>query len=388
MEILVTNIEVSERKRPIVARVVNELVESIKVEGLLQPPVVRAIPGSERFKLLVGAQRVEAYKQMGWTHIPVIVLDHSARVADAKLAAKQRGASQEQIDSITEELFDELAEINENIVRENLPPEIEEIQLARRKAIFQALHPEATKTGSQAKATRAAAAKRNALKTGEVPEVQNEPADSGRTTGTFIADTAAVTGKSESTIKREVRRGETPGAEKLVGCGTSAKERDAIADLHKEDPEGAQEVISKIASGEAAGTVLAKTKKKKTKLRQKDWYEEYELPADLKFTLWEIAAHLSDACESSDADALQCKKDAQARLPELKALCDEGKEVDAQSIADALETTAEHIRESYEKTDIETMLSYLISNSAALSEYGFRSDVQALVVRFKALANA
>jgi ParB family transcriptional regulator, chromosome partitioning protein len=54
-----------------------ELQESIRVNGLLQPPVVRPAPGSQpgRFELVAGERRFRCVRDLGWEEIPVFVRD-------------------------------------------------------------------------------------------------------------------------------------------------------------------------------------------------------------------------------------------------------------------------------------------------------------------------
>lgn len=53
-----------------------ELTASIRENGLLQPLVVRPVPGaSERFELVVGERRFRAVSRLGWDDVPVVVRD-------------------------------------------------------------------------------------------------------------------------------------------------------------------------------------------------------------------------------------------------------------------------------------------------------------------------
>jgi ParB family chromosome partitioning protein len=55
-----------------------ELTSSIRENGLLQPLVVRPVPGSsDRFELVVGERRFRAISRLGWEDVPVIVRDAS-----------------------------------------------------------------------------------------------------------------------------------------------------------------------------------------------------------------------------------------------------------------------------------------------------------------------
>ncbi len=54
-----------------------ELRESIRVNGLLQPPVVRPAPGARgaRFELVAGERRFRCVRDLGWDEVPVLVRD-------------------------------------------------------------------------------------------------------------------------------------------------------------------------------------------------------------------------------------------------------------------------------------------------------------------------
>ena len=52
-----------------------ELVHSIREIGILQPIVVREIPGSDTYELIMGERRLRASKEVGLESIPVIIRD-------------------------------------------------------------------------------------------------------------------------------------------------------------------------------------------------------------------------------------------------------------------------------------------------------------------------
>ena len=88
-----------------------------------------------------------------------------------------------------DDLHAELAMIDENLCRAELSPADKARQTARRKVIYEALHPD-TRHGS--------------------PGVSRQVGDTRERTDTdrFTADTAARTGQSERTVQRNVERGE------------------------------------------------------------------------------------------------------------------------------------------------------------------------------------
>jgi ParB family chromosome partitioning protein len=155
--IAIKDIRVGQRKRK--AEDVSDLVESIGQLGLLQPIVVTADN-----RLVAGFRRLQACKQLGWTTIPAKIV---------------------QLD----ELKTELAEIDENLIRQELT-ELEKAEhLARRKEIYEALYPEAKQYSSE---------KQRQRRTGQ-------PA--GTVLAGFTTDTAAKTGLTESAIRKTVQIG-------------------------------------------------------------------------------------------------------------------------------------------------------------------------------------
>ena len=102
-----------------------QLKESIQKLGLLHPIII-----SQDYRLLAGYRRFSAMKELGYKIIPVIIKKN-----------------------LTE--LDELdIEIEENWIRKNLTSYEMDIALAKRKEIYDKLHPEATKKGSYQKQVR------------------------------------------------------------------------------------------------------------------------------------------------------------------------------------------------------------------------------------------
>jgi ParB-like chromosome segregation protein Spo0J len=95
---------------------VSELCESINAIGLLQPIAV-----SETFELIIGRHRFLAFQKLGLPRIPGIILS---------------------LDSIRQQI----AELDENLVRRNLSVLERGQTLKRRKELYESLHPE-TKRG-------------------------------------------------------------------------------------------------------------------------------------------------------------------------------------------------------------------------------------------------
>jgi N6-adenosine-specific RNA methylase IME4/ParB-like chromosome segregation protein Spo0J len=110
MKLSLRDIKVPNGRRPVGD--IRELVASIERVGLLHPVVV-----TEDHQLVAGLHRLRACEQLGWTKIPVTI------VPKAKLT-------------------NELAELDENLVRAELTVLQRAEGLARRKRIYEALHPE------------------------------------------------------------------------------------------------------------------------------------------------------------------------------------------------------------------------------------------------------
>ena len=124
-EIAIDSIRVIKRIRPADSAKVLSLADSIKQLGLMNPISVRP-----DYQLIAGLHRLEACKKLGWTTIPAIIHDYSATN-----------------DGATAELLAELAEIDENLIRNDLTELQQGIQHARRKRIYEALHPETKADG-------------------------------------------------------------------------------------------------------------------------------------------------------------------------------------------------------------------------------------------------
>ena len=188
------------------------LVQSIKGIGLQVPIIVRAINGGEetskKYEILAGHHRYAACSKLKMRTIPCII-----RAVD--------------------DLRAELITIDENLCRENLTPAQEAKAIARRKEIYEALHPE-TKRGA----------------VGGGRDQSRQIGDSEKATR-FTKTTAKLTGKPERNIQRAARRGTKIGSEQLDRlAGTSLDkgvELDALADLPAQKQNA---LIERAAKGE------------------------------------------------------------------------------------------------------------------------------------------
>lgn len=198
---------------------VAELVRSIRDVGLRQPISVRPLTGGQ-YEIRGGLHRHAAFIDLGKPTIPAFVRDD-------------------------DDLRAELAEIDENLIRNELSPAERSIAVARRKEIYEALHPETAHGGD-----RNSSRKFCDLKEGEaVPR--------------FTKATADASGTSERKVQLDAARGEKIGTEALKKvAGTSldkGEELDALAKL----PEPKRAAI--IDRAKAGDRVSAKVELKKDK---------------------------------------------------------------------------------------------------------------------------
>ena len=214
IEVPVALCRASPTARPIKPGHVLVLAESIKEIGLRQPINVRAI--DDGYEIRGGGHRHAAFVMLERETIPAIVSDDN-------------------------DLRAELAEIDENLIRNDLSPAERDIAIARRKGIYEALHPE-TKIGATGKGRS---------KVRQVGEA-NAPVER------FSKATAEATGQGERTIQRSVSRVESIGAGTLQRViGTALDKGEEIDALGKLSPAKREEVIVKAEAGEKVSATLA-----------------------------------------------------------------------------------------------------------------------------------
>lgn len=172
----------SDGGRAIKQKHVKALSESIAVDGLLCP-----ISVTTDGKIVCGRHRLHACRSLGWKKIPAVVVDFDA-------------------------IHAELAEIDENVVRKDLSAIERSKALARRKELYEALHPETVKGTAGGKAS--GKARGNGGTTDNMSVVPS-----------FAADTAAATGQSERQVRRDV----------AIGIGIPDEVADIIADTKLAD---------------------------------------------------------------------------------------------------------------------------------------------------------
>lgn len=199
----ISSVVIGRNRRPAKPDKVAQLADSICEIGLINPITV-----TTEGALVAGRHRLEACKSLGWEEIPASV------VALGILQA-------------------ELAEIDENLIRNELSELEQGVQLARRKEIHLALYPE---TGR-----------------GKTPGNQYTGQKRETETISFSQDVAKKTGVTERTIRNKTKIGEalTEVAPRLMDTPVADSQKDLLA-LARMGEDEREEVVQKIESGAAA----------------------------------------------------------------------------------------------------------------------------------------
>ncbi|WP_312595462.1 ParB/RepB/Spo0J family partition protein [Brevundimonas sp.] len=194
MNIPIDQISTFDRVRQASRPQVDALVASIREVGLLNP--ITVAPTDVGFALVAGMHRLEACRMLGMTAVPAITLD---------LDANQRI----------------IAECDENLCAPTLTASERAEFTRRRKAAYEALHPETI---------------HGAIGGGH--DQSRQLGDSAKAPR-FTTDTAAATGQSERAVQRDAERGEKVSDEALgMIKGTrldTGKYLDSIKNLAPED---------------------------------------------------------------------------------------------------------------------------------------------------------
>lgn len=198
--------------RALDARKVAAIAESVREVGLLSPIIVREAMKlrngvkAEAWEIVAGHHRYEACAvHLRWEEVPCVVVD-------------------------TTDLLAELMSIDENLCRAELSPAEAAYQTARRKEVYEALHPE-TKHGVAGASTRWDA-------------VDN------LSTASFADSTASSTGRDPRSVRRDAARGEALGDDLKRIPGTSLDKGVELDALAKLPPEEREEIVSRAQRGE------------------------------------------------------------------------------------------------------------------------------------------
>lgn len=206
---LISEIKIGDNRRAVNPEKVKELSESIKEIGLLNPIIV-----DQNKVLIAGAHRIEAFQLLGRENIPANIVN----LVGLKV---------------------ELAEIDENIMRNEVHFIDRCDYVKRRKEIYEKMYPE-TKNGGDRRSEN--------FRT-SVCRSENKA---------FTEDTANKTGISIRTVQRDLERAEklTPETKETIKTYNIGKMESL--DLANMKPEQQKQVTEKIASGEAKNVKQAK----------------------------------------------------------------------------------------------------------------------------------
>jgi ParB-like chromosome segregation protein Spo0J len=202
-EITLDHVEIPDGRRAVDPDAVARLKNSIAVVGLQHPITVAKRDGG--YRLLAGAHRLTAFRELGMERI-------SANIVEL------------------DDLHAELVELDENLARNELSPAERSAAVARRKAIYETLHPE-TKHGA----------------IGKGRELPKGAVKADR----FSAATAAATGRSERAIQLDAHRGEVLGGETLAKVARTSLDRGTELDALAKLPVAERQVlVDRAAAGE------------------------------------------------------------------------------------------------------------------------------------------
>ena len=215
-------------RRPINETTVDQLMESIKSSRRLFNPIIvrKAQDGGEGLLLVAGLHRLEAMKRLGSATIQCTVLERD------------------------DDLSAELAEIDENLIRNN-PSPAEHARLTQRRAEIIKVLAAQDGTASEAKASKQALRRAGHL-TG--PD------------GASTRDQARRTGQTKDKVQRSQKRGGILGSliDRVVGTSLDkGVELDALTKLPEPEREA---LVNRAADGEA---VSARTADRKPKPKTK-----------------------------------------------------------------------------------------------------------------------
>lgn len=191
----------SDRLRTVDAAAAERLAASILENGLLSPITVRRV--GQAFEVVAGAHRVAAVRAIGAVDIAALVVD-------------------------LDDMGAQMAEIDENLIRDDLDDLERAEYLAARKRLYLVRHPE-TRHGAMGGGRNGVGTKQR-TENGVLP---------------FSVDTAERTGLSTTTIERDVRVGEALAEEvrKRLRGTPVARSKQALQALAALEPEAQITVV-------------------------------------------------------------------------------------------------------------------------------------------------
>lgn len=239
----IASIRIENRLRPLDGAKVAELAASIAELGLLQPIGIR-----KDGTLVYGYHRLEACRQLGWTEIPAVIVDG-------------------------DDLRAELAEISENLIRHELTLLERAEHLARMRAVYEQLYPNARGVG--------------------------RPAKNGATVAPFSEWAAAQTGLAQRTVQHYVQLAESIAPEvreaiRRTPIANDGRELQLLASL---EPEKQRAVADLLTSREADSVKTAVRELARREALQRE--DSSELPAQVQIRRGDFRVALADIPPSS-----------------------------------------------------------------------------------------
>lgn len=214
MKIQRNSIRINEGRRKVDENKVNELAESIKQIGLINPITVKHDGAIGEYLLVAGMHRLKAYELLGKEEIQANIISGT-------------------------NLELELIEIDENLIRNDLHyTEIDDLT-SRRKEIYEEMYPE-TKHGGDRKSEEI----KSRIPTLEKPS--------------FVTDTSNKTGKSETIIKEEIYRAKNLIPESKNVLKEKNINKTEATKLAREEPETQSKVVELISTGKVKKVEEAK----------------------------------------------------------------------------------------------------------------------------------
>jgi len=257
MLLKIDSIKVNDRLREVNEDKVTEIAASIKEIGLLNPITI-----SENNELIAGNHRLQAFKMLGFKEIPVNVVSLSG-------------------------LKQELAEIDENLIRHDLHVVDRGDHFKRRKEIYELLYP-TTKAGSS-----------------EMMKEIRRGADSAVREPSFVEDTSKKTGVSSRVIHEEIQisRNLSPEIKKQVKEADLSKTD--ILKVARMQPEKQRQVMDRVIEHkEAPKEALKKIHNEELQEIRKQKQITPSLPENNKYNViyadppWDIGSFVLDKWES------------------------------------------------------------------------------------------
>jgi ParB family chromosome partitioning protein len=290
MLLAVKSITVPDGRRPL--RDLTPLIESIRERGLLQPIVV-----TKDMRLIAGLHRLEAYRAMGASVIPAQVID-------------------------VDEIDARLAEIDENLIRNELTVLERAEALKRRKELYEQRYPVTRNGGPRPGAGRGADRRRESDR--QLDDLKKPPA--------FTEATAALLGCSRNKIERDIRIANRLTAEakaEIRGTTLQDNQEALLTVVETTEPARQLEIVrSRLTKVEAVdlvtkpGSIGKKRTGKRSPHREKPRVEEVVSALTNARTAWNaMTAEWRDTNRTDMVFAVQAKAEVADHITEaIKAL--------------------------------------------------------------------